>query len=143
MIRHILGTTLVIAVLIVAFVWILGGGWEAVSLFVHLRALAFILVGWVALLMINHGLAGTMAFFKSLAGKDSGALAQPAARYSERVVIALVVTAWIVAAVTFLVTADDVSQFGVPLRFALMSTLYAAVLFLVSAAVVGRVQLAK
>jgi len=143
MIRHILGTALVIAVLVVAFVWILGGGWEAVSLFVHLRALPFILVGWGALLLINHGLAGTVAFFKSLAGKDSVALAQPVARYSEKVVIALVVTAWIVAAVTFLVTADDISQFGVPLRFAMMSTLYAAVLFLVSATVVGRVPLVE
>ena len=140
MIRHTLGTVLVIAVLIAAFVLVYEGGWNVLLLFAHLRALAFILVGWAALLLVNQGRTGTVAFLRSLTGMESGDLAKSVARYSEKVVIALVVTAWIVAAVTFLVTADDISQFGVPLRFAMMSTLYAAVLYLVSAAAVGQEQ---
>lgn len=143
MIRHVIGTVLVIIALVVSVVLVYGGGWDALALFIHLRALAFVLVGWAALLLVNQGWNGTVAFFRSLVWKEASDLAHPVARYSEKVVIALVVTAWIVATIIFLVSDEGFSQLGVPLRFAMMSTLYAAVLYLVSAAVVGRVPVAE
>ncbi len=143
MLRHVIGTTLVIAVLVAAFVLVYGIGWDALIHFIHLRALAFVLVGWGALLLVNQGWDGTAAFLRNLSGKELGSNVGAVAVFSEKVVIALAISAWIVAGTTYVVTYEDYSQIGAHLAFAWMATLYAAVLYLVSAAVVGRMRVVE
>jgi len=143
MIRHVLGTVFVIAALVVAFVRTYGIGTEALLYFVNVKALAFVSAGWTALLVVNQGWKGTVAFFRTLTRRGAASNPGPMAAYSEKVAIALAVSAWMVAGTTYVVTYEDFSQIGAHLTFAWMSTLYAAVLYLISAAVVGRVQVVE